>query len=61
MKSNIAGIKVKSDYRYEQVEPVTMITFLMKQYCASNFTYAISSEDYPPKIQSESNQHLFQV
>jgi len=61
MKSNVVEIKVKSGGRYERVELVTLTTYLMKQSSASNFTYAISSEDYPPKIPSDSSQHLFQV
>ncbi len=61
MKSNIIEIKVKSGYKYERVEPVTLSTFLMKQSSASNFTYAISSEDYPPKSPNESSQCIFQV
>ena len=61
MKSNVTEIKVKSGFRYERAELVTLKTYLMKWSGASNFTYAISSEDYTPKSPSESSQRLFQV
>lgn len=43
------------------MELVTLTTYLMKRFGASNFAYAISSKDYPTKSPSEPSQCMFQV